>query len=79
MVVKYEVEKFNKNKFSLWKIKIKVVLRINNYLTAIEEKPIELIDDKWNEINDNIISNLYLALEDGVLSNMAEKKTAKEI
>ena len=79
MAVKYEIEKFNGNNFSLWKMKIKVVLRKNNCLKAIGEKPIELIDDKWNEIDGNTISDLYLALEDEVLSNVAEKKTAKEI
>ena len=79
MAVKYEIEKFNRNNFSLWKMKIKVVLRKNNCLAAIEERPIEIIDDKWNEIDGNTISDLYLALEDEVLSNVAEKNTAKEI
>ena len=60
-------------------MKMKVVLRKYNCLTTIGEKPIELIDDKWKEIDGNTISDLYLALEDEILSNVAEKKTAKEI
>ena len=36
-------------------------------------------DDKWNEIDGNAIADLHLALADGVLSSVEEKKTAKEI
>ncbi|KAH9779098.1 Integrase catalytic domain-containing protein [Citrus sinensis] len=39
----------------------------------------EITDDMWNEIDGNAISDLHLALADGVLSNVAEKNTAKEI
>ena len=48
-------------------------------LEAIEEKPVEITNDKWNEIDGNIITDLHLALADVVLSNMAEEKTAKGI
>ncbi|KAH9672314.1 hypothetical protein KPL70_017673 [Citrus sinensis] len=68
MAAKYEIEKFNGNNFSLWKMKIKAVLRKNNCLAAIGEKPMEITDDKWNEIDGNAISDLHLALADGVLS-----------
>ena len=60
-------------------MKIKAVLKKNNYLAAIGEKPTEIIDDKWNKIDDNTISDLHLALTDEVLSSVAEKKTTKEI
>ena len=73
MAAKYEIEKFNENNFSLWKMKIKAVLRKNNCLTAIGERPIEITDDKWNEIDGNVISDLHLALADGVLSSVVEK------
>ncbi|KAK9183444.1 hypothetical protein WN944_026596 [Citrus x changshan-huyou] len=46
---------------------------------AIGEKPMEITDDKWNEVDGNAISDLHLALADGVLSIVAEKNTAKEI
>ncbi|KAH9659018.1 hypothetical protein KPL70_023705 [Citrus sinensis] len=39
----------------------------------------EITDDKWNEVDGNAISDLHLALADGVLSSVAEKNTAKEI
>ncbi|KAH9650921.1 hypothetical protein KPL70_026553 [Citrus sinensis] len=58
---------------------MKAVLRKNNCLAAIGERPMEITDDKWNEIDGNAISDLHLALADGVLSSVAEKNTAKEI
>ena len=79
MGANYEIEKFNRNNFLLWKMKIKVVLRKNNCLAAIEERPIEIIDDKWNEINGNATSDIHLAFADGVSSSVAKKKIANEI
>ncbi|KAH9687275.1 hypothetical protein KPL70_014703 [Citrus sinensis] len=79
MAAKYEIEKFNGNNFSLWKMKMKAVLRKNNCLVAIGERPMEITNDKWNEVDGNAISDLHLALADGVLSSVAEKNTAKEI
>ncbi|KAH9802840.1 retrovirus-related pol polyprotein from transposon TNT 1-94-like protein [Citrus sinensis] len=60
-------------------MKMKAVLRKNNCLAAIGERPMEITDDKWNEIDGNAISDLHLALADGVLSSVAKKNTAKEI
>ena len=60
-------------------MKMKAVLRKNNCLAAIGERLMEITDDKCNEINGNVISNLYLALADGVLFSMTEKNIAKEI
>ncbi|KAH9651797.1 Integrase catalytic domain-containing protein [Citrus sinensis] len=60
-------------------MKMKAVLRKNNCLVAIGERPMEITDDRWNEVDGNAISDLHLALADGVLSSVAEKNTAKEI
>ncbi|KAH9669265.1 hypothetical protein KPL70_021724 [Citrus sinensis] len=79
MTAKYEIEKFNGNNFSLWKMKMKAVLRKNNCLTAIGERLMEITDDKWNEVDGNAIFDLHLAFTDGVLSSVAEKNTVKEI
>ena len=59
-------------------MKMKVVLRKTNYLAAIRERPTNITDDKWNEMDGNVIAYLHLALADGMLSSMAEKKIAKE-
>ena len=37
MATKYEIENFKGNNFSLWKMRIKAVLRKDNYLAAIGE------------------------------------------
>ena len=79
MATKFEIEKFNGNNFSLWKLKIKAILRKDNCLLAIEGRLDGLADDKWKEMDDNAVANLYLALADSVLSSVAEKKTVKEI
>ena len=60
-------------------MKMKAVLRKNNCLAVIGEKPMDITDDKWNEIDGSTISDLHLALADGVLSSVVEKNTAKEI
>ena len=80
MATKYEIERFKGSNFSLWKMKIKAILRKDNCLAAIGDRPAEITDDvKWNEMDGNVIANIHLALADEVLSSVAEKKTAKEI
>ena len=59
---------------------MKVILRKDNCLAAINERSITFTyDNKWNEMDGNAIANLHLALADGILSNIGEKKTMKEI
>ncbi|GJS79460.1 gag-pol polyprotein [Tanacetum coccineum] len=55
---------------------MKAILRKDKCLAAIGERPAEVTDDsKWDEMDGNAITNLHLALADGVLSSMEEKKT----
>ncbi|GKE02786.1 gag-pol polyprotein [Tanacetum coccineum] len=80
MATKFEIEKFNGNNFLLWKLKMKGILRKDKCLAAIGERPAEVTDDsKWDEMDRNAIANLHLALADGVLSSIEEKKSEKEI
>ncbi|KAK6944582.1 hypothetical protein RJ641_025684 [Dillenia turbinata] len=80
VATKYEIEKFNGNNFSSWKMRIKAILRKDNCLVAIGDRLAEILHNgKWNEMDGNAIANLHLALADGVLSSVAEKKTTKEI
>jgi hypothetical protein len=80
IAAKYEIERFNGSNFSLWKMRIKTILKKDNWLAAIGDQPTEITDNaKWNEMDGNIIANIHLALADEVLSSVAEKKTAKEI
>ncbi|GKC03421.1 hypothetical protein Tco_0995031 [Tanacetum coccineum] len=80
MTAKFEIEKFNGNNFLLWKLKMKVILTKVKCLAAIGERLAEVTDNsKWDEMNGNAMENLHLTLADGVLSNIEEKKTAKDI
>jgi len=79
MTTRYEIERFNGKIFSLWKLKMKAILRKGNCLEAIEEKPEGITNKKWKEIDNNAIANLHLALADAVLSSIAKKTTAKKI
>jgi len=79
MATRYEIKRFNGKIFSLWKLKMKAILRKDNCLEAIEEKSEGITDKKWKEIDNNAIANLHLALAYAVLSSIAEKTIAKEI
>ncbi|GKA47032.1 gag-pol polyprotein [Tanacetum coccineum] len=80
MAAKSEIKKFNGNNFSLWKLKMKAIFRKDKCLAAISERSAEVTDDsKWDVMDGNAIANLHLALADGVLSSIEEKKSAKEI
>ena len=80
MVAKFEIEKFNKRNFSLWKLKIKVILRKDNCLVAISDRSGDFIDNnKWNEMDENVVANLHLALTNEILSSIKEKKMVNDI
>ena len=80
MAAKFDIEKFNESKISLWKIKIKAILRKDNYLAVIGERHAEITDDKrWDEMDGNAVANLHQALADEVLLSIEEKKSDKEI
>ena len=57
MAARYEIQKFNGSNFSLWKLKIKAIMRKDNCVTAIEGN-IGITDEKWKEIDDNAVANL---------------------
>ena len=64
----------------MWKMKIKAILRKENCLEAIGERPDEISDSKkWEKMDGDAIANLHLALADEILSSVAEMETAKEI
>ena len=78
MVAKYEIEKFKGRNFSLWKLKMKAILRKDNCLAAISGRLEEFTNDnKWNEMDENIVADLHLALADEISSSVQEKKLQK--
>ena len=49
--------------FSLWKMKMRAILRMNKCLEDIGKRLEDIIDDKkWDEINDNVVADLHLAI-----------------
>lgn len=52
-------------------------MRKDNCLATISEIPTKVKDGKWIEMDENVVTNLAIA--DGVLSSIVEKKTTKEI
>ncbi|KAE8678429.1 Senescence-specific cysteine protease SAG12 [Hibiscus syriacus] len=80
MTTKFDIEKFNGRNFSVWKLKMKAILRKDGCLAAISERPVDFTDDnKWIEMDGNAMVNFHLALADEVLPSIEEKKIAKEI
>ncbi|GJX09879.1 gag-pol polyprotein [Tanacetum coccineum] len=66
MVAKLEIEKFNGNNFSLRKLKMKAILTKDKCLAATGERRAEVTNDSnWDEIDENAVANLHLALADG--------------
>nr|GEV24014.1 Gag-Pol polyprotein [Tanacetum cinerariifolium] len=60
--------------------KMKAILRKDKCLATIGERQAEVTDDsKWDEMDENAITNLYLALADGVLSSIEEKKIFDDV
>jgi len=75
MSTKYKVEKFNRNNFLLYKLEMKAILKKDNCVYAIEEKLVDITDQRWKEINDNDITNLHLAMPNAILSSIVEMTT----
>ena len=46
MAAKFDIEKFNGSNFALWKLKMRAILRKDNCLAAIGDKPADMTDDK---------------------------------
>ncbi|KAE8696710.1 Tyrosine decarboxylase 1 [Hibiscus syriacus] len=52
MTTKFDIEKFNGINFSLWKLKMKAILRKDGCLASISERPVDFTDDnKWIEMD----------------------------
>jgi len=45
MAAKYEIERFKMSNFSLWKMRIKAILKKDNCLAAIRDRPTEITNN----------------------------------
>ena len=71
MAVKFEIEKFNGSNFRLWKMKMKGILRKENCLEAIGERPENVEDKKWEQMDGDVIVSIYLAIAYNILSSIS--------
>ena len=78
MTTKFEIKKFNKSNFSLWKMKMRAIFIFHNCLKAIILRPEKITGDKWNEWTAMQLL-IYTWHSDGVLYTVAEEKTVKSI
>lgn len=53
---------------------MKIALRKDNYVDPLKEIPSDITYQKWKEINDNIITNIHLAM-----TSIAKRNIVKEI
>ena len=57
---------------------MKIILRKENWLQAIGERLENGEDKKWEQMGENAISNLHLAVIDNILSNILELLSTKK-
>ena len=76
-MAKFEVEKFDgQNSFSLWRIKIKALLRQQSLLKVLEVLVSEDSPAPSKEEEEKVHSTILLSLSDGVLREVADEETA---
>ena len=80
---KYGLEKFcGKGKFSLWQRQMKDLLiqqGVHKALLGNEKKLEKMKDEECVEMDEKATSTIRLNLDDEVIHNILESKTAKEI
>jgi len=50
-------------------------LRKDNCLDAVDDRSANITDEKWKNMDDNVVANLNLAMADSILPSIVEKKT----
>jgi len=77
---KFEAEKFtSKNKFVLWKLKVRDLLvqqELHKALDGVKKKPIGMTDLDWEDLDAQALSTIKLCLADEVLFNIVEETSA---
>ena len=82
MTMKYEIPRFDRSNFTLWKRKIQVVLIKDGCEVALQEKECksqEMTDGQYEEKDKLAMMNLYLVLDDSILFNIEVETTAEVV
>jgi hypothetical protein len=68
---KFDIPKFDgKISFAIWQIQMKVVQK------ALQTRPADITDDKWQDINERVLSVIQLSLSFNVLREIMHEKSA---
>jgi hypothetical protein len=78
MSTKFDIPKFDgKISFSIWQIQMKAVLTQLVVQKALQTRPADMTDDKWQDIDERVLSTIQLSISFDVLREvMHEKSTA---
>ena len=57
---------------------MKVILKKENCLEAIGERRENIEDRKWEQIDEDVVSSLYLVVADNILSNILKLQLRKK-
>jgi hypothetical protein len=76
---KMEIEKFNKKRFELWKLKMEYLLVDKDQWIAVDPgtTPTGTSTDNWKKMDRKAKSTIRLCLSDSVLLNVSEEATTK--
>lgn len=80
-IILYDIGKFDrKTNFTLWKIKMHAVLVQNSLHKALKgEKPFDMEDEIWDEIDEQARSIIHFYLADEILCEVINEKTTKKL
>jgi hypothetical protein len=80
MSTKIDILKFDgKISFVIWQLQIKIVLTQLYIRKALQPRPTDMIDDKWEDLDEKALSALQLNLSPDVLREVMSAKSAAEL
>jgi hypothetical protein len=80
MSTKIDIPKFDgKISFAIWQIQMKTVLTQLCVRKALQPRPADMADDKWEDLDEKVLSALQLSLSPEVLREVMNAKSATEL
>jgi hypothetical protein len=75
MSTKFYITKFDDKIIAIWQIQMKVVLTQLIVQKALQTRPADMIDDKWQYIDERALSAIQLSLSFDVLREVMHEKS----
>jgi hypothetical protein len=77
MSTKFDIPKFDgKISFAIWQIQMKAVLTQLVVQKELQTRPADMIDDKWQDIDERTLSAIQFSLSFHVLREVMHEKSA---